>query len=208
MEQVNIRPGKGDLHETIQRITCTVEAVELAHHTRKNFLSNEDSSEITRVFVENGPISIMGPIRLWESPVIFQGILSARILIEFMGLCGCNKTNPTLEEKKTRKNTDIGIEDFSKSGTYLKKVSNSQLELAIKTPTWKQAENALASIYVLANKHLAHLTTHDIKTEIDKLADFDSALCGIPILMDRFFFTQLGITRPPLAVEFVEFPVK
>ena len=131
------------------------------------------------------------------NPMIEVGIIHARALLEFLGLCA---KAGKLSQVCNRRSDDIAVEQFSTPARPLRIVTPSE---ALSAYPWSQdeAEKALVAIFEWANKTLAHLTTGALS---DNYTDqhLDIACRGIPVLLHNHLYAKLGkeIPKPPSAV--------
>jgi hypothetical protein len=135
-------------------------------------------------------LTIVGNSNAYTNPVIESGLIHCRALLEFLGIC---YTKNGLEIIKNRKPDDVGIEHYKDSnGVALKKVSP---DVAIsRYPGPKvDAEKALISIFLAANKGLAHVTSELQPQDLEFL---EIASRGVDALIISHLYTPMGKVAP------------
>lgn len=145
---------------------------------------------------EEGRLRLRGNVAAIANPMIEVGVIHARALLEFLGLCA---TNGKLAQIKKHRPDDIAVEHFSTPAVPLSIVSPSEAISAYQGPN-DEAERALVAIFELANKGLAHLTTENLSAEYTD-HHLDIACRGIPVLLHNHLYAKLGmqIPSPPSA---------
>ncbi|WP_175911886.1 hypothetical protein [Burkholderia sp. BCC1640] len=153
-------------------------------------IHNELSSpKEMKVFVDGKQI-LQGNVNALLNPLIEVGFIHARSLLEFLGL---NSEKGKLVAAKNRRRDDIAIEHFEINGVALTKVPPS-IALNTYNGPKDQAERALVSIFELANKGLAHLSSA-FPTGYTNV-DLEIAHKGIRILLNNNLYIKLGIQIP------------
>lgn len=150
-------------------------------------------SEIPRevsVLVE-GRLKIRGNVAAVANPMVEAGIIHARALLEFMGLCSLKGR---LGQITNRRKDDVAIEHYSTERVPLRQVKPEEAIAAYAGPA-QEAETALLAIIDLANKGLAHLT---LGVPFASYSDehIDIACRGIPVLLDNHLYAKLGRRIP------------
>lgn len=147
--------------------------------------------------VADDKIKLRGNVAAIANPMIEAGIIHARALLEFLGLCA---NNGRLSRIRNRRPDDIAVEQYSTPAIPLSIVAPRDALSAYPGPK-EDAEMALVAIIEWANKGLAHLTTGVLS---DTYTDqhLDIACRGIPVLLYNHLYAKLGmvIPRPPSAV--------
>ena len=142
-------------------------------------------------------MKLRGNVAAIANPMIEVGIIHARALLEFLGLCA---RNGRLEQIKKRRPDDIAVEHYSTKEVPLSIVTPSAALSAYQGPA-EEAENALVAIFEFANKGLAHLTTEVLS---GKYTDqhLEIACRGIPVLLHNHLYAKLGrnVPSPPSAI--------
>ncbi|HEY8857208.1 MAG TPA: hypothetical protein VIM43_07625 [Rugosibacter sp.] len=148
------------------------------------------------VLVDGKP-KLHGNIAMIANPMIEVGIIHARALLEFLGLCAINGK---LGQVRKRRPNDIAVERFSTTEFPLNIVAPSAA-LSAYPGSKADAENALVAIFEWANKGLAHLTTGSLSGNYTD-QHLDIACRGIPVLLHNHLYAKLGktIPLPPSAV--------
>jgi hypothetical protein len=147
--------------------------------------------------IVDGKVKLRGNVAAIANPMIEVGIIHARALLEFLGLC---TKDGKLSQVRKRRPDDIAVEQFSTPAMPLSIVTPSDALSAYPGPK-EEAEKALVAIFEWANKGLAHLTTGVLS---DKYTDqhLDIACRGIPVLLHNHLYAKLGkvVPKPPSAV--------
>jgi hypothetical protein len=144
----------------------------------------------------DGKVKIRGNVAAIANPMIEVGIIHARALLEFLGLC---VKGGRLAQVSSRRPDDIAIEHFSTSTMPLCIVAPSEALSAYPGPK-EEAEQSLVAIFEWANKYLAHLTTGVLSGEFTD-QHLDIACRGIPVLLHNHLYARLGRAVPtPLSV--------
>ncbi len=145
----------------------------------------------------DGKVKLRGNVATIANPMIEAGLIHARALLEFLGLCAFNGK---LKQIRKRLPDDIAVEHFSTSKFPLRIVDPDSALSAYPGPR-EDAENALVAIFELANKGLAHLTTGELSGSYTD-HHLDIACRGIPVLLNNHLYAKLGreVPQPPSAV--------
>jgi hypothetical protein len=154
-----------------------------------DWINEPDSQRQVQVLV-NGSIKIQGNVAGIANPMIEVGLIHARALLEFLGLCA---SNGSLKQIQKRRPDDIGVEHFSTREYPLSMVSPVKA-LSAYPGQKSEAERALVAIFEWTNKGLAHLTTG----MSDKYTDqhLDIACRGIPVLLHNHLYAKIGREIP------------
>ena len=157
-----------------------------------------DESDTPRrvdVLVE-GRLKLRGNVATIANPMIEAGIIHARALLEFLGLCAIDGK---LGQIRKRRSDDIAVEHFSTPAFPLSIVAPGAAISTYPGPK-EDAESALVAIFEWANKGLAHLTTGTMSAEFTH-HHLDIACRGIPVLLHNHLYVKLGreIPQPPSA---------
>lgn len=129
--------------------------------------------------------------------MIEAGMIHARALLEFLGLC---VRKGQLAQVASRRAGDVAVEHYSAFGRQLEMATPGSALAAYPGPR-QEAEEALVSILNLANKGLAHIT-NDVGSKVWGDHHLDIACRGIPVLVHNHLYAKLGRTAPkaPAAV--------
>jgi hypothetical protein len=159
------------------------------------WIGESDSPRRVEVF-EEGRLRLRGNVAAIANPMIEVGVIHARALLEFLGLCA---VNGKLAQIKKRRPDDIAVEHFSTPAAPLCIVAPSEAIAAYEGPS-DEAESALVAIFEFANKGLAHLTAEILSAEYTD-HHLDIACRGIPVLLHNHLYAKLGmqIPSPPSA---------
>lgn len=154
-----------------------------------DWINAPNSQRQVQVLVD-GRIKIQGNVASIANPMIEIGLIHARALLEFLGLCA---SNGRLEQIGKRRPDDIGVEHFSTRECPLRVVSPISA-LSAYPGQKNDAESALVAVFEWTNKGLAHLTTG----MSDKYTDqhLDIACRGIPVLLHNHLYAKLGREIP------------
>lgn len=144
----------------------------------------------------DGKVRIRSNVAAIANPMIEVGIIHARALLEFLGLC---VKGGRLAQVGNRRPDDIAIEHFSTRAIPLSIVAPSEALSAYPGPK-EEAEQSFVAIFEWANKYLAHLTTGVLSDEFTD-RHLDIACRGIPVLLHNQLYAKLGRVVPePLSV--------
>lgn len=147
--------------------------------------------------IVDGKLKLRGNVAAIANPMIEVGIMHARALLEFLGLCA---EKGKLSQVRNRRPDDIAVEQFSTPATPLSIVKPSDALSAYPGPQ-EEAEKALVAIFEWANKGLAHLTTGALSDDFTE-QHLDIACRGIPVLLHNHLYAKLGkaVPKPPSTV--------
>jgi hypothetical protein len=161
-----------------------------------SWIGESDVPRKVEVF-EDGKLKLQGNVATIANPMIEVGLIHARALLEFLGLCSINGE---LRQIKKRRPDDLAVELFSTDQFPLSIVSPDSALSAYQGPK-EEAEKALVSIFEFTNKGLAHLTTGAMSQEYTE-QHLDIACRGLPILLHNNLYAKLGreIPAPPSAI--------
>ena len=144
----------------------------------------------------NGKVTLRGNVAAIANPMIEVGIIHARALLEFLGLC---VNRGKLSQIAKRRADDIAVEHYSTPLHPLEMVSPAAAIAAYMGPPGL-AESSLIAVFEFANKGLAHLSTG---LQDGKYTDqhLEIACQGIPVLLHNHLYAKLGrvIPHPPSA---------
>lgn len=159
--------------------------------------TGESSSPRSVDIVVDGQLKVRGNVALIANPMIEAGLIHARALLEFLGLCS---VKGQLAQVQKRKNGDIAVEHFSTPQCPLQIVHPDAALAAYPGPK-ADAENALLAIFELANKGMAHITDNSFSQAWTD-QHLDIACRGIPVLLHNHLYAKLGrnIPKAPVAV--------
>jgi len=178
-----------------QWIPYRLQAIETLQFAWK-WMGESDQPRQVDVIVD-GKVKLRGNVAAIANPMIEVGIIHARALLEFLGLCA---QDGNLNQVRKRRSDDIAVEHFSTVAKPLSIVTPSDALSAYPGPK-EDAEKALVAIFEWANKGLAHLTVGVLS---DKYTDqhLDIACRGIPVLLHNHLYAKLGksVPTPPMAV--------
>ena len=184
------------LDDILERwIPYRLQAVETLQFAWLWAAESDEPREVT-VHVD-GNLKIKGNVAAVANPMIEAGIIHARALLEFMGLCA---SKGRLAQIIKRRKDDVAIEHYSTAQFPLCHVKLEEALAAYAGPA-HEAETALLAIFDLANKGHAHLTLCAPSTNYTD-DHIDIACRGIPVLLNNHLYAKLGrkIPEPPSAV--------
>lgn len=133
----------------------------------------------------------------FTNPAIEAGVINCRATLEFLGL-RLKKDNPSeLETRPSGKyDDDLHIEDFTKDGVPLEKVTPEKVRRLSLTDREKRVK-ALARLLHISNKEIAHPTLG--RKGEDDGSDIELIVLGgkgIRALTVSCFYTPLGLNPP------------
>lgn len=137
------------------------------------------------IFVEGNLVALLGPI-------IENGFMHARALLEFLGLV---VKNGRLVEVMRRRPSDVAIEHYYFHGKPIPKVSLEDVLRAINMPR-PVVEWALIQICENANKLVAHVTTGEMLAMAMKV-QIQVALDSMPKLLSIYLYERVGYSFVP-----------
>lgn len=141
--------------------------------------------------VVGGHLKLRGNVASIANPMIEAGVIHARALLEFLGL---RAHNGRLAQVTKRYPGDIAVEHLSTSQFPLQRLDPEHALAAYSGPI-EEAEDALISIFEVANKLMAHITDGAFSGEwTDR--HLDTACRGIPALIESHLYTKLGMAVP------------
>lgn len=139
----------------------------------------------------DGKLVVDGNLDAFANPVIEAGAIHCRALLEFLGL---GERNGTLRNRRNRQPGDIGIEHFENANGPLAML-DPETALSRYDGGRDEAEQALLSIFHVANKGLAHIT-QDLTNHPDHGRWLEIVSRGVPSLVISYLYTPLGISAP------------
>lgn len=140
----------------------------------------------------DGKLAIEGTAAGFIFPAMECGVINARALLEFMGLCVTKQKR--LANIERRRPDDIGIERFKVNENPLPVVRADEAIARYLGPP-EDAERGFIAMFDLANKALAHITT-DVEPERWSAHELEIACEGIPALLESKLYTPLGLPFP------------
>lgn len=145
-----------------------------------------------KIFI-NDELTVEGNSNAFANPAIEAGVIHCRALLEFLGL-SMSKAGRLQNLTRPRWPDDIGIEHFASATGPLAHVSPAQA-LSHYPGGEAEAEQALLSVFRIANKGLAHLTSSFLASpEETRLLEIASR--GVPALIVSYLYTPLGLAAP------------
>ena len=166
-----------------------IEMLSLAIHLKQKW----GQPQPMKIFIA-GELTIEGNSHAITNPAVEAGIIHCRALLEFLGL-GMSKDGALQNLARPRKSDDFGIEHFLNAiGRPLARVSPAQA-VSHHSGGTAEAERALLSVFRVANKGLAHLTSSfSMNPEETRLLKIASHV--IPILIDNYLYKPHGLDAP------------
>lgn len=175
------------LDRYIPHSLASIKALNIALHLQ----STLEEAQPMEIFI-NDQLIIEGNSNAFLNAAIEAGVIHCRSLLEFLGLTSTagrlqNLTRP-------RRPDDIGIEHFANANGPLPHVSPAQV-LSRYPGEATEAEQALLSVFRIANKGLAHLTSSFLASPEDtRLLEIASR--GVPALIVNYLYNPLGRSAP------------
>lgn len=124
----------------------------------------------------------------FTNAAIESGVLHCRALLEFLGLRATSSSQLVQRPVGGRKD-DVGIEDYHLPLVGVPEVTAKYPGDAV------EAESALATLVITANKWLAHNTTA-VELKPAQLHLLEIASRGVPTLAVSYFYTKLALPAP------------
>lgn len=140
----------------------------------------------------NDKLTIEGNSNAFTNPAIESGVIHCRAMLEFLGLA-MNKAGALVERANHRRSDDIGVENFSNKNGPLPRVTPAQATARYDGDA-EEAEQALLSVFRIANKGLAHLTSSFLSTPEE--THLLEVARGVPALVVSHLYTPLGLPAP------------
>jgi hypothetical protein len=176
------------LNRFIPNSLYAIETLNLAIHLKQKW----GQPQPMKILIA-GELTIEGNSNAFTNPAIEAGIIHCRALLEFLGL-GMSKDGALQNLARPRKSDDFGIEHFSNATGPLARVLPAQAVSHHPGGT-AEAEQALLSVFRIANKGLAHLTSSFLMSpEETRLLKIASQT--IPILIDNYLYKPRGLHAP------------
>jgi hypothetical protein len=175
--------------ELLSLLAYRMEAIAIGHLALRHHMSWEDVPSMTVFF--NGQQVIEGKATGFTNAAIESAIIHCRAILEFLGLQAAKASIAEIAERSMRnKADDWGVEKI----LGLKMLSKAEVLAAYSGPP-KEAEAALALVFHLANKGLAHAAAsfrlHSGDTRL-----LEIAFRGVPNLLINGFYAPLGVNLP------------
>lgn len=136
-----------------------------------------------------GEIFLEGNLALFIYPIVDNGFMHTRAILEFLGLA---VKNGKLVEVARRRPSDVAIENYYLHGKPIPKVSLEEVFQAINMPR-PVVEWALVQICENANKLFAHVTTGEVLAMAMQV-QIQIALDAMPKLLGIYFYERLGLS--------------
>lgn len=175
------------LHRFIPHMLGAIEALQVALHLHTIW----QDPQPMKILI-NDKLIVEGNSYAFINPVIEAGIIQCRTLLGFLGL-SMNKAGK-LDNRPPPRKDDIGIECFSNAAGPLTTVSPTQA-LSHHYGSEVESEAALLSVFRIANKGLAHLTSTFLPSpEESRLLEI--ACRDVRSLTIRHLYTPLGLSAP------------
>ena len=180
--------------EVLSLMAYRMEAIAIGHIALQHHMCWDKAPSMNVFF--DGKQVIEGQATGFTNAAIEAAIINCRAVLEFLGLKGDKKSSIQISErtKRTMKD-DIGVEKFNGLVMLTKAKAISAYP-----GTATDAEAALALIFNLANKGLAH-TTQSFKLHGGNGHLLDIAFRGVPILLINGFYAPLGIEPPAYEIK-------
>ncbi len=181
-----------ELHDTLHRlIPYRLQAIATFNLVLR-LRSMWGSVQPRQLFID-GKLVIEGNSNAFTNPVIETGIVHCRALLEFLGI-GMSSVGALQVLQRARRQDDVGIEHFSNANGPLAVVLPEQV-LARSPGGVAEEEQALLSVFRVANKGLAHLT-HSFGESPSEARLLEVASRAVPALVESYLYTPLGLSAP------------
>ena len=175
--------------EVLSLLAYRMEAIAIGHMALQHHMSWDKAPSMVVYF--GGKQVIEGQATGFTNAAIEAAIIHCRAVLEFLGLQADKASNSQISGRTQRnKADDIGVEQFSG----LSMLTREKAISAYPGPTM-DAEAALALIFNLANKGLAHTTESFNRHGADGRL-LEIAFRGVPILLVNGLYVPLGIEPP------------
>lgn len=175
------------LHRIIPHMLGSIEALQVALHLHATW---SDPQPMKIIF--NDKLIVDGNSYAFINPVIEAGIIQCRTLLVFLGL-SMNKVGK-LDKRPPPRKDDVGVECFSNAAGPLTTISPAQA-LSQYNGNEVEVEAALLSVFRIANKGLAHLTSSFMPSPEESML-LDIACRHIRSLIIDFLYAPLGLSAP------------
>ena len=180
---------KTPCNEVLSLLAYRMEAIAIGHVALQHHMSWDKTPSMEVYF--GGKQVIEGKATGFTNAAIEAAIIHCRAVLEFLGLQADKASNIQIAERTQRnKADDIGVEQFNG----LPKLTKVKAISAYPGPA-TDAEAALALIFNLSNKGLAH-TTQSFKRHGGDGHLLEIAFRGVPILLINGFYVPLEIEPP------------
>jgi len=156
-----------------------------------DLLPNTASGETVQATIA-GDAFLEGNLVVFLEPIVENGFMHTRALLEFLGLV---VKNGKLIEVKRRRPSDVAIEHYCFQGESIPKVSLEEVFQVINMPR-PVVEWALVQICENANKLFAHVTTGEVLAMAMKV-QIQVALDAMPKLLGLYLYERLGLPLAP-----------
>ena len=170
-------------------------AIAIGHVALCHHISWDEVPDM-RVFF-NDKLVLEGLATGFTNGAIESAVIHAQAVLEFVGLQGVSGSlNSFTERKALGRRDDFCVEHF-RGGVKLTK----DAALAAYPGPQAEAESAIALVFYVANKGLAHVTAgFDQSSSEARLLEI--AFRGVPVLLFNSFYAPLGIAQPDYRLSF------
>ncbi|OYY94824.1 MAG: hypothetical protein B7Y41_04435 [Hydrogenophilales bacterium 28-61-23] len=139
---------------------------------------------------------------VFTNPAIEAGIINCRAMLEFLGL-RLKKDDPSKLETRPRSNRhdDLYIENFSKDGVALERVTPEKVK-RLSITDQEKGVLAIARLLHISNKEIAHPTLG--RSGEDDGSDVELLIIGakgVRALTVPYFYTPLGLKPPEKLIQ-------
>jgi hypothetical protein len=142
----------------------------------------------------DGKTWVEGLSTAFTNAAIESGIMHCRVLLEFLGLKANNLDHTKVASRMDKRRGDLVIEDFTGPNGQLARITIDEALTPYKGSR-EEAENALAKVFHIANKGIAHSTSGPFDDPEDlRLLEIASRV--VPILVINCFYNRMGLKAP------------
>jgi len=168
-------------------IPCRMKAIDILRIALGYHASFESPKKLELYL--DGMQSVQGLSTAWTNPAIESGIMHCRACLEFLGLKADPKNPDSLKCRSSKLSDDMGIEDFDLPLIKVEEALNPY------AGPKEEAEKALATVIITANKGIAHTTLFRM-VDAEDLRLLEIAARGVPTLMANHLYIPLGLSIP------------
>lgn len=178
-----------------QIIPYRLQAIEIANVVI-SLRTDWDVPKSMKIYFDD-QLMITGSSNAFTNPVLETGLIHCRALLDFLGLKVDLKDPTKLKNRnhKRRRQDDFVIEYFIDENNHPLSLVSPQDAVSLYQGPASEAEAALAGVLHCANKGLAHMTSGLLLDATD-IQHFEIASRGTKNLIERYFYTPLGISPP------------
>nr|WP_315431486.1 hypothetical protein [uncultured Albidiferax sp.] len=175
--------------ELLALLSYRMEAIAIGHLALRHHMAWDVAPSMEIFF--NGKQVIEGKATGFTNAAIESAVIHCRAVLEFLGLQASRTSTTEIAERSKRSKTDDwGVEQIADLSMLTKAKAISAYP-----GSNQDAEAALALVFHLANKGLAHTTTTFQRHSGDARL-LDIAFRGVPVLLINALYDPLGLVPP------------